>query len=104
MIKAKWPTLVVVTDVALDPYNSDGMHIVFAEVRLTAFPLTWGLGRYLFYYLVFQTTGHDGLCSPDDGRILNDESVQVLVKQVDHSNSSSNKNYNNFNKFSSIFG
>jgi porphobilinogen synthase len=24
MLKEKWPTLVVVTDVALDPYNSDG--------------------------------------------------------------------------------
>ena len=25
MLKAKWPELVVVTDVALDPYNSDGI-------------------------------------------------------------------------------
>ena len=47
-LKQRWPDLVVVTDVALDPYNSDG---------------------------------HDGLVAPD-GRILNDETVQVLVKQA----------------------
>lgn len=47
-LKAEWPDLVVVTDVALDPYSSDG---------------------------------HDGIVSPD-GRILNDETVSVLVKQA----------------------
>jgi len=47
-IKQAFPDLVVMTDVALDPYNSDG---------------------------------HDGLVG-DDGRILNDETVEVLVKQA----------------------
>jgi porphobilinogen synthase len=47
-LKARWPELVVTTDVALDPYSSDG---------------------------------HDGLVSPD-GRILNDETVEVLVQQA----------------------
>jgi len=47
-LKAKWPALVVITDVALDPYSSDG---------------------------------HDGVVSPD-GRILNDETVAVLVRQA----------------------
>jgi porphobilinogen synthase len=46
-LKARWPNLVVVTDVALDPYSSDG---------------------------------HDGIVA-SDGRILNDETVEVLVKQ-----------------------
>jgi porphobilinogen synthase len=46
-LKARWPELVVVTDVALDPYSSDG---------------------------------HDGIVAAD-GRILNDETVAVLVKQ-----------------------
>lgn len=46
-LKAAHPTLAVITDVALDPYNSDG---------------------------------HDGLVS-DDGRILNDETVEVLCRQ-----------------------
>lgn len=44
-IKNKFPELVVMTDVALDPYSSDG---------------------------------HDGIVK--DGKILNDESVEVLVK------------------------
>ncbi|MFS0491222.1 porphobilinogen synthase [Leadbetterella byssophila] len=44
-IKNKFPELVVMTDVALDPYSSDG---------------------------------HDGIVK--DGNILNDESVEVLVK------------------------
>ena len=47
-IKAELPQMTVVTDVALDPYSSDG---------------------------------HDGLVS-DDGRILNDETVAVLVQQA----------------------
>ena len=47
-LKAKFPGLVVITDVALDPYNADG---------------------------------HDGLVA-DDGRILNDETIAVLCKQV----------------------
>jgi porphobilinogen synthase len=47
-LKEKFPGLMVVTDVALDPYSSDG---------------------------------HDGIVSKD-GRILNDESVEVLVKQA----------------------
>ncbi len=47
-LKAEWPDLVVVTDVALDPYSSDG---------------------------------HDGIVSPE-GRILNDETVAVLVQQA----------------------
>ncbi len=47
-LKDRWPDLVTVTDVALDPYSSDG---------------------------------HDGLVSPD-GRILNDETVEVLCKQA----------------------
>ncbi len=46
-LKARWPELVVVTDVALDPYSSDG---------------------------------HDGIVSA--GRILNDETVAVLVEQA----------------------
>ena len=46
-IKNKFPELVVMTDVALDPYSSDG---------------------------------HDGIVK--DGRILNDESVEVLVKMA----------------------
>lgn len=46
-LKKAHPTLVVITDVALDPYNSDG---------------------------------HDGLVAKD-GRILNDETVDVLCKQ-----------------------
>src|SRR5690606_3950325 len=44
----RWPELVIVTDVALDPYSSDG---------------------------------HDGIVAPD-GRILNDETVEVLVEQA----------------------
>ena len=47
-LKKAHPTLVVITDVALDPYNSDG---------------------------------HDGLVAKD-GRILNDETVEVLCKQA----------------------
>ena len=47
-LKQRWPELAVVTDVALDPYSSEG---------------------------------HDGLVSPE-GRILNDETVEVLVKQA----------------------
>ncbi|MCA9714342.1 MAG: porphobilinogen synthase, partial [Myxococcales bacterium] len=47
-LKERWPDLVTVTDVALDPYSSDG---------------------------------HDGLVAPD-GRILNDETVEVLCKQA----------------------
>ena len=46
-LKRAHPSLVVITDVALDPYNSDG---------------------------------HDGLVAKD-GRILNDETVEVLCKQ-----------------------
>ncbi|TPV93809.1 MAG: porphobilinogen synthase [Myxococcales bacterium FL481] len=47
-LKDKWPDLVVVTDVALDPYSSDG---------------------------------HDGIVAPD-GRVLNDETVEVLCRQA----------------------
>lgn len=47
-LKAAHPTLMVITDVALDPYNSDG---------------------------------HDGLVA-SDGRILNDETVEVLCQQA----------------------
>ncbi len=47
-LKQRWPELVVVTDVALDPYSSEG---------------------------------HDGIVAPD-GRILNDETVEILVKQA----------------------
>ena len=47
-LKKAHPSLVVITDVALDPYNSDG---------------------------------HDGLVARD-GRILNDETVEVLCKQA----------------------
>ena len=47
-LKERWPELVVTTDVALDPYSSDG---------------------------------HDGLVAPD-GRILNDETVEILVRQA----------------------
>jgi porphobilinogen synthase len=47
-LEQRWPELVVVTDVALDPYSSDG---------------------------------HDGIVAPD-GRILNDETVEILVKQA----------------------
>ncbi len=47
-LKAAHPTLMVITDVALDPYNSDG---------------------------------HDGLVT-EDGRILNDETVDVLCEQA----------------------
>lgn len=47
-LKARFPELVLMTDVALDPYNSDG---------------------------------HDGLVA-EDGRILNDETVEVLCRQA----------------------
>ncbi|QDU68662.1 porphobilinogen synthase [Engelhardtia mirabilis] len=47
-LKARFGELVVITDVALDPYSSDG---------------------------------HDGLVAPD-GRILNDETVEVLCRQA----------------------
>lgn len=47
-LKKVHPTLIVITDVALDPYNSDG---------------------------------HDGLVAKD-GRVLNDETVDVLCKQA----------------------
>lgn len=47
-LKERFPELVLITDVALDPYNSDG---------------------------------HDGLVA-SDGRILNDETVEVLVRQA----------------------
>lgn len=47
-LKSAHPTLMVITDVALDPYNSDG---------------------------------HDGLVA-EDGRILNDETVEVLCQQA----------------------
>lgn len=47
-LKAAHPTLMVITDIALDPYNSDG---------------------------------HDGIVHAD-GRILNDETITVLVKQA----------------------
>ncbi|HWB01846.1 MAG TPA: porphobilinogen synthase [Verrucomicrobiales bacterium] len=47
-IKAAHPDITVITDAALDPYNSDG---------------------------------HDGLVS-DDGRILNDDTVDVLCRQA----------------------
>lgn len=48
LLKAGFPEAVIITDVALDPYNSDG---------------------------------HDGLVGPC-GRILNDETVEVLVRQA----------------------
>ncbi|MEM1295438.1 MAG: porphobilinogen synthase, partial [Verrucomicrobiota bacterium] len=52
-IKARFPEVAVITDVALDPYNSDG---------------------------------HDGIVS-GDGRILNDETVEVLCRQaLSHAN------------------
>lgn len=47
-LKKAWPDLLVITDVALDPYSSDG---------------------------------HDGIVAAD-GRILNDETVEVLCKQA----------------------
>ena len=47
-LKSRFPELLLVTDVALDPYSSDG---------------------------------HDGIVH-QDGRILNDETVDVLVKQA----------------------
>jgi porphobilinogen synthase len=47
-IKERWPEVMIVTDVALDPYSSDG---------------------------------HDGIVAPD-GRILNDQTVEVLCKQA----------------------
>ncbi len=47
-LKERWPELMIVTDVALDPYSCDG---------------------------------HDGIVAPD-GRILNDETVEVLCKQA----------------------
>ena len=47
-LKAADPELMIFTDVALDPYNSDG---------------------------------HDGIVAPD-GRILNDETVEILCKQA----------------------
>ncbi len=47
-LKTELPELAVITDVALDPYNSDG---------------------------------HDGLVAPD-GRILNDETVDILCRQA----------------------
>ena len=47
-IKNAFPEIIIVTDVALDPYS---------------------------------TEGHDGIVS-DDGKILNDETVAVLVKQA----------------------
>ncbi len=46
-LKAAWPDLVLITDVALDPYSSDG---------------------------------HDGIVQ--DGRILNDATVEVLCRQA----------------------
>tara|TARA_R110002096_G_scaffold147671_27_gene307895 strand:+ start:4940 stop:5923 length:984 start_codon:yes stop_codon:yes gene_type:complete len=47
-IKTRFPDVAVITDVALDPYNSDG---------------------------------HDGVVS-QDGRILNDETVEILCRQA----------------------
>jgi len=47
-LKQEFPELVICTDVALDPYSSDG---------------------------------HDGIVG-EDGRILNDETVEVLVRQA----------------------
>ena len=47
-LKSEFPGIVLFTDVALDPYNSDG---------------------------------HDGIVAPD-GRILNDETVEVLCRQA----------------------
>lgn len=47
-IKSACPDMMVVTDVALDPYSSDG---------------------------------HDGIVAPD-GRILNDETIEVLCRQA----------------------
>ncbi len=47
-LKDRFPELTLVTDVALDPYSSDG---------------------------------HDGIVGPD-GRILNDETIEVLCKQA----------------------
>ena len=47
-LKTEFPDIVLFTDVALDPYNSDG---------------------------------HDGIVAPD-GRILNDETVEVLCRQA----------------------
>lgn len=47
-LKRRWPELVIVTDVALDPYSSDG---------------------------------HDGIVGLD-GRILNDETIEVLCQQA----------------------
>jgi porphobilinogen synthase len=47
-LKEQFPDVVICTDVALDPYNSDG---------------------------------HDGIVAPD-GRILNDETIEVLCQQA----------------------
>lgn len=48
-IKEQFPELVVMTDVALDPYSSDG---------------------------------HDGLVDPQTGRILNDETLEILSQMA----------------------
>jgi porphobilinogen synthase len=47
-LRSRWPELLILTDVALDPYSSDG---------------------------------HDGIVA-SDGRILNDETVEVLCAQA----------------------
>jgi porphobilinogen synthase len=48
MLKDKFPELLVMGDIALDPYSSDG---------------------------------HDGIVDPQTGEILNDETLEALVKQ-----------------------
>jgi len=47
-LRSRWPEITIVTDVALDPYSSDG---------------------------------HDGIVA-SDGRILNDETIEVLCRQA----------------------
>lgn len=48
-VKSKYPDLLVMTDVAMDPYSSDG---------------------------------HDGIVCPETGKILNDETLEVLGKMA----------------------
>eukprot|EP01052_Picozoa_sp_SAG31_P026115 SAG31_NODE_2342_length_5912_cov_1.363152_12_plen_226_part_00 len=53
MLKAEWPELVVVTDVALDPYSCDGHDGFVSQVRVCATPperhLWCSVGRFGLY-------------------------------------------------------
>jgi porphobilinogen synthase len=74
--KARWPELVVVTDVALDPYSCDGHDGFVNQVWPTPLP-----AAHMQSSSSFATKEQRLNLSVQAGVILNDETVAALIKQ-----------------------